>query len=337
MSLKRWMALAALGLSLGALAACQPAADDAGGAVGDQAAGGGATAPADAGAAVDTPAAAEQPMTGDVGTAADPLVMSFVPSGETEQITASADKIAELLGAETGLTIKTNVATSYAAVIEAMGAGNAHVAWLPTLSYILAHEKYDVRPILVVGRFGTTTYASQIIAKAGGGVTSIADLKGKSFCRPDALSTSGWVVPSVTMKAAGLDPDVDLDKIIDAGGHDGVVTAVYKGDCAAGATFVDARGQIEEEYPDVMDVVTVVATSDTIPNDNVSVIASLPEGVVQAIKDGLLAIGKTEEGAEALSTVYGVETLEPADDSFYDAFRVTLDKAGVEVDTLISE
>lgn len=329
MKVTRWTNILALALVLGATAACgQPPAGEGPAAGGDADTAADATAPA--------PAEGGAPAAGMPGAPDDPIVMSFVPSGETEAITAGADTIRDLLSAETGLSIETNVATSYAAVIEAMGAGNAHVAWLPTLSYILAHEKYGAEPILVVGRYGTTTYASQIITRVGGGVATLADLKGKTFCRPDALSTSGWVVPSVMLQAEGV-AEADLGKVVDAGGHDGVVTAVYKGDCDAGATFVDARGEVEDQYPDVKRVIEVVATSADIPNDNVSVAADLPDDVVAKIKDGLVAIGQTPEGAEALKTVYGVETLEPADDTFYDAFRVTLDKAGIDVASLMQE
>ena len=118
---------------------------------------------------------------------------------------------------------------------------------------------------------------------------------------------------------------------------DGVVKAVYNGDCDAGATFVDARSDVEEELPDVAEKVVVIGTSADIPNDNVSVIATLPPETVEKIKAGLLALLKTEAGAAALKTVYGVETLEPADDTFYDDFRVTLDAAGVDVSGLVQD
>jgi len=286
------------------------------------------------GADIGEPASSE--MEGELGTPGNPIVMTFVPSGEMEEIVAGSDVVGELLRGETGLEIETNVATSYAAVIEAMGAGKAHVAWLPTLSYILAHERYGVEPILMVGRFGSTSYASQIIARADSGIESLEDLAGKSFCRSDPLSTSSWVVPVVMLTAAGVG-EGDLGKIADANSHDGVVTAVYNGDCDAGATWVDARGQVEEEYPDVKDVVTVVTTSADIPNDNVSVLPSLPEDIVSALRDALVAIVGTDEGLEALGTLYGVETLEPADDTMYDEFRVTLDASGLDIEALSKE
>jgi len=329
MNRMRWPLALALILSLGLFAAaCQPGADNA--TTGEQPTTGDAatTAPK-------APAGGDAAM-GGLGGADKPIVMSFVPSGDSAEITAGADDIKALLETATGMTFKTTVATSYAAVIEDVGAGNAHVAWLPTLSYILAHEKFGVEPILVVGRFGSTTYASQIITKADSGIASLADLKGKTFCRPDALSTSGWVVPSVLMAASGVH-ESDLGKVVDAGGHDGVVKAVYNGDCDAGATFVDARTQVEEEFPDVSEKIVVIATSDAIPNDNVSVIKDLPADLVAKVRDGLLAVLKTEAGAKAMKTTYGVEALEPADDTFYDTFRVTLDKSGIDVGSLIKE
>ena len=272
----------------------------------------------------------------DLGTEENPIVMSFVPSGEQEEIVTGGEEIALLLSEETGLVIEPNVATSYAAVIEAMGAGNAHIAWLNTFNYLLAKEKYDVQPMLVTSRYGSTSYAGQIMTREGSGITSLEDLAGKTFCRPDELSTSGWVIPTIMMKAAGVE-ETDLGKIIDAGSHDGVVTAIYNGDCDAGASYVDARDSIEEDFPDVKTVVTVIAVSDDIPNDNVSYIASLPDDIVAQIKAGLLAIAETDEGKEALKTTYGIEALEEVDDSFYDDFRATLNEAGVNIEELASQ
>jgi len=41
----------------------------------------------------------------------------------------------------TGYVIKISVPTAYAALVEAMGSGNAHIGWLPPLAYMLAKYK----------------------------------------------------------------------------------------------------------------------------------------------------------------------------------------------------
>lgn len=291
-----------------------------------------AEAPAEAPAAEEAAAPAESGA--ELGTPDNPLIMSFVPSGDTQEIITGGDAIEKMLEEKTGLSIDSNVATSFAAVVEAMGAGNAHIGWLNTFAYLLAHEKFGVEPILVTVRFGSNAYKGQIITRADSGITSLEDLKGKTMCWVDPLSTSGYIVPRVELKAAGIDPDADFAKTVEAGSHNNVVIAVYNGECDAGATYADARNSVEKDLPDVKEKVVVIAESPDIPNDNVSVVADMPDEMKTSIQEALLEIAASEEGQAALNTVYSIENLEPTDDSFYDGFRVQLDAAGINIEDL---
>jgi len=270
-----------------------------------------------------------------LGSEQNPIVMVFVPSGESEEIKRGGEKLAELLGQKLGLKVKINLASSYAAAVEAMGAGQAHIGWLNTLSYLLAHEKYGVDVILVTVRFKQTYYTGQIIVRADSGIKSIADLKGKVMCWVDPLSTSGYLMPRILLKANGVDPDKDFAKTVNAGSHPNVVKAVYNKDCDAGATYVDARGVVEKDLPDVKEKVIQLAFTAKIPNDNVSVVKDLPADLKEKIKKALLEIAKSEEGAQALKTVYQIEGLQEATDSFYDEFRAQLSASGYKLEELV--
>lgn len=269
-----------------------------------------------------------------LGTTDNPLVMSFVPSGDTQEIIAGGEAIETMLEEATGLVIESNVATSYAAVVEAMGAGNAHIGWLNTFAYLLAHEKYGVEARIATSRFGSTSYKGQIITQADSGITTLADLKGKIFCWVDPLSTSGYIIPRVELQAAGVNPDTDFAKTVEAGSHNNVAIAVYNGECDGGATFVDARSSVEKDLPDIMTKVVVIAESPPIPNDGVSFAADLDPAMEEQIVAALLEIAQTEAGKEALNTVYSISGLEAADDSFYDGFRAQLDAAGISIEDL---
>jgi len=196
----------------------------------------------------------------------------------------------------------------------------------------LANEKGCAEAALVSVRYGSPVYNGQIFVRADSGIESIADLAGKTFCRPDPLSTSGWIIPSITLKAAGIDPETDLAQIVDAGSHDASVAGVYNGDCDAGSSYVDARSTIEEEYPDVMDVIKVIEISADIPNDGVQFVTGFDAELQTKIVNALLAIAETEEGQAALDIAYQWNALEPHDDSFYDPFRQVLDAAGVSAE-----
>jgi phosphonate transport system substrate-binding protein len=275
------------------------------------------------------------PKTPALGTEENPIIMSFVPSGDTQEIIASGDQIAQMITDKTGLVVKANVGTDFAAVREAMGAGKAHIGWLNTFNYVLAHEKYGVDVSLVTVRFGTSTYTGQIIVRTDSGIGSLADLKGKTMCWVDPNSTSGYIIPRIYMKANGLDPDTDFADTVEAGSHNNVVTAVYNGDCDAGAVYSDARSSIEKDFPDVKDKVSILATTTDIPNDGVDFAKDFPADLREKIVNALLEIAGSEEGVAALNTLYSIDGLQAVDDTFYDGFRADLSKAGINIEDLV--
>ena len=280
-------------------------------------------------------APAEEPAeASNLGTEENPIVMSFVPSGDTQDIIASGDTLATLLSGSTGLVVQSNVGTDFSSVREAMCAGQAHIGWLNTFNYVLANEQCGVDAGLVTSRFDATTYAGQIIVAADSGIESLEDLNGKVMCWVDPASTSGYIIPRIMLAAEGIDPDTAFSETIEAGSHNNVVTQVYNGDCDAGATFADARTGIEEEFPDVLEKVVVLATTSDIPNDSVSFIADFPAETRATIVSALLEIAGTPEGQEALNTLYNIEGLLEADDSFYDVFRADLSRAGINIEDL---
>lgn len=265
-----------------------------------------------------------------VGTEENPILWVFVPSREGEEVTTAAEGVADLLNAKTGLFFKTFVATDYTAAIEALCSdpAKAHMGSLATFALITAADRECATPALVASRRGSLSYTGQIIAGAETGIASLADIKGKTFCATEPSSTSGWIIPSVMLRAAGLNLDTDLT-VTYAGGHDAAVLGVYNGECEAGASFVDARTLIEGDYPDVMEKVSVVEVSIDIPNDGVQFVNSFDAEMKQQIVDALLEIAATEEGAAALNAAYQWDGLESHGNEFYDPFRQLLDAAGI--------
>ncbi|HLA43233.1 MAG TPA: phosphate/phosphite/phosphonate ABC transporter substrate-binding protein [Aggregatilineales bacterium] len=290
----------------------------------------------------DEPEATEEPEEGDevvalevdetLGTEDNPIILLFIPSEDAQEVATSAEDLAALITEETDLVFETLVSSDFAAAIEAMCSGEAQIGALNTFGYILAHQRGCADVGVVSVRFGSAYYAGQIITLADAGIESYEDLAGTVFCRPDPLSTSGWIIPSIALQANGV--DLEGMEIVDAGGHDGVVTAVYNGECDAGATFEDARSTVEETYPDVMDKVVVIDVSAPIPNDTLSYSPMLSEDARTAITEALVAIAADEANLELLGAVYDWSGLEPAEDAFFDDFREQLDAAGVDIEDL---
>jgi len=275
----------------------------------------------------------------ELGTEENPIIWVFVPSGEVDRVTTGAEAVTDLLNAETDLFFDVLVATEYAGAIEAMCADppEAHISSLATFAYVMAADRGCAEAAMLSVRYGSPTYNGQFLVHVDSGLTELSDLAGATFCRPDPLSTSGWVIPSIMLSGAGVDPDNDLADVIDAGSHEAAAAAVYDGTCDVAATYVDARTRIEEDYPDIMDMTVVIATEPDIPNDGVQFQSDVSQELRDQIVAALLAISATEEGVEALDTAYQWQELIEADDTFYDAFRQILQAAGISAEDLVGE
>jgi phosphonate transport system substrate-binding protein len=291
---------------------------------------------------------------GELGSPDNPIVITFVPSGDTGKITKAGTAIADCLSKMTGLTFEIEVGTTFAASIEAMGAEKAQVSFLNTFSVLLAEQKYGIVPALVAVRKYATVdidpdkalkdqlepfYKGQFIANNASGIKSYADLKGKTFCFVDPNSTSGYIVPRIILKANGIDPDTDLAATQNAGSHNNVAIAVYKGDCDAGVTFInvltDAAANLAATYPDITDKVSVFAVTDRIPNDGMQFIKTLDPKLQSAIVDGMLAMADDPGGNAVLKSLYNYNAFQKIEPTFYDDFAAVLAKAGVDPATLV--
>jgi phosphonate transport system substrate-binding protein len=299
----------------------------------------------------DAPAA---PAAGELGSEDNPIVITFVPSGDTGKITTAGTAIADCLTEMTGLTFKMEVGTTFAASIEAMGAEKAHVGFLNTFSVLLAEQKYQIVPALVAIRKYATNdldpdkdlggqpqpfYKGQFIANVDSGIKSFADLKGKTFCFVDPNSTSGYIVPRIILKANGVDPDTDFAATQNAGSHPNVAVAVYQGDCDAGVTFInvltDASANLQATYPDIADKVQVFAVSDRIPNDGMQFIKSLDPKLQAVIVEGMLAMASDPGGKAVLKSLYNYDSFQEVEPDFYNEFAGVLKAAGVDPATLV--
>jgi phosphonate transport system substrate-binding protein len=251
-----------------------------------------------------------------LGSAENPLRMMFVPSGDAQVILKGGIEIGQFLKKETGLHFETSVATSYAAVIEAMGAGKVDVGWLATFSYVLAHEKYGVELLLVVQRFGSPFYRGQIMVRADSGIQDLAGLRGKSFAFVDPASTSGHLYPKTLLLSLGFDPEHFFKKSIFAGSHNAVVLSIYKGEVDGGAAYDGSRSAVATIFPDIFDKVKIIAYTKEIPNDTVSVRRELSEDLKLQIREGLKKVSHSSKGSKILKKIYGISGFADLDGLF---------------------
>ena len=104
----------------------------------------------------------------DPGTsqaAADPdsLVLALVPSQDQNGLVDTAKPLTDMLTEKLGIPVTGVVAKDYQAAVEAMGAGQAQIGFLPSLQLWQASDKYGAKVVLQTERNGNITYPAQFM------------------------------------------------------------------------------------------------------------------------------------------------------------------------------
>ncbi len=275
----------------------------------------------------------------ELGSKKNPIKLFFTPSVDAKQITTTAGELLEYLEKETGYYFTSAVPADYVTVVESFGSSKADIAISNTFSYLMAHKKYGAQALLrIVRDNGEAFYRGQIIVRADSGIDTLTDLMSKRIAYVDPSSTSGYILPAALLKKHGIVPS---DSIF-AKKHDIVVSMVYQKQVDAGATYYspkdetgqlrDARERVVTQYPDVFDVIKIVALTDPIPNDPVIFRKGMPDEMKEKIVTALLKFVSTPEGQESLHRIYNVKKLIPTSDKDYDVLRQKLDEINFKIE-----
>jgi phosphonate transport system substrate-binding protein len=131
-----------------------------------------------------------------------------------------------------GQPVELIIPTNYNATVEALGNDSLDFAYLGGLTYIKAHARYGVLPI--IQRETDRQFHSLFITHTGTQIRTLQDLKGRTFAFGDINSTSGHLMPFEALQRAGINPDSDLHFRY-TGSHPATAKAVEAGVVDAGA------------------------------------------------------------------------------------------------------
>lgn len=272
----------------------------------------------------------------DLGSDDNPIQVYFVPSVEAQTLIEGGEVLRAALEDATGLSYEVFVPTSYAATIEAMCASPENsIGFIPAAGYVIGSARCGLQVEAAAVRFGWPVYWAQYLVARDSDIYTLGDLEGKTWAYPDAGSTSGFIVPSVELEAAGIEPGEGVE----AGGHNQAVLAVYNGEVDFATSFfspplmpgaqwnygdlpepydltideafvndedrlfvgdiriLDSRAGVRETAPDIIDQVRILRISAPIPNDTMSFGPDFPAELRQEILDALIAFSDTEDWA----------------------------------------
>ncbi|WP_274541721.1 phosphate/phosphite/phosphonate ABC transporter substrate-binding protein [Staphylococcus felis] len=259
------------------------------------------------------------------------LTVQFVPSQNADTLEAKAKPLEKLLSDKIGIPVEVSVSTNYNTIVEAMKSKKVDVGFLPPTAYTLAKNEGAADLLLQAQRFGVNEdgsdsdqlvdhYKSIFVVKKDSDIEDIKDLKGKKIALQDVSSTAGYTFPVAELLDAGINPLKEMN-VTTVKGHDQAIISVLNGDVDAAAVFQDARNIVKGDQPNVFKDTKVIADTENIPNDTISVRSDLDskwrEKLSQAFKD----IVDSKEGHDIISEVYSHENYTDGDDQNFEIVR----------------
>ncbi|THK39164.1 phosphonate ABC transporter substrate-binding protein [Ensifer sp. MPMI2T] len=226
------------------------------------------------------------------------------------------DKLPAAIGVE---KVSLFPAADYDGVIQGLLGGTLDYAELGASGYAKIYlAKADaVEPILTtVQTDGSTGYHSIMVARKDSGITKLEDLKGKKLGFADPDSTSGYLIPLVTLpEAIGAPVKEFFGETGFGGGHENLVLEVVKGTFDAGTTFGSGIGEFKDGYTSgnlrkmvdkgILDMNDLVELwkSPLIPNGPIVVRTSMNDDMKAKFKQFMMDLPKTD--AACFSAIQG--------------------------------
>ena len=268
-----------------------------------------------------------------LGEEGNPIVWAIVPETDINVFIPAVEQAANIMMERTGLVVETQVLENFSQIVDMLCSGEAQIGALNAFSYLLAQERGCTSVVLTAELFGGSAYQGQILVRSDSGITSIADLAGTTFCRRAVDSRSTWIVPRLMMLAAGIDPDNDLKEIIDTGDIRNIVAGIYTDTCDAGATYIDARIDHREEFPNIFNVAHVLAQTIQIPYNGVTFSPNVPNEIQEKL-EGVFYYLEIFDGGKVLNDLYGWDGIFERGDYLYDPLREVIIASGVDIQSL---
>ena len=227
--------------------------------------------------------------------------VTAIPDESPTELVRKFEPLGRYLGEKLGMRVEFVATTDYAATVEALIGRKVDLAWLGGFTFVQANARSKGMITPLVQRDEDQRFRSVFVTGPSTGITSLAQLKGRTFSFGSPSSTSGHLMPRSALLAAGVDPDRDFRRVAFSGAHDATALAVAGGKVDAGALNVSVWEKLLADHKVDSATLKVFFTTPPYHDYNWSVRSDLDPATTKKLRDAFLALSPdTAEGREIL-------------------------------------
>jgi phosphonate transport system substrate-binding protein len=232
--------------------------------------------------------------------------------------------LADYLTKKMGKKVELRAVSDYEGAIRDIGKGITQVSFMTPTTYLEAHKKYGVEVLVKALTAGKSANRSVIIAKSDSDISSVEDIRGRTFAFGDPHSLSSYIAPRVLLFDMGIDLK-DLLYYDYLGPHEQVLNAVLQGKFDSGGVSETIATKFKDKG------IKFIKFSDELPGFCICVSKGIAEKDKSVLITALTALtDATSEGTAILNSIYKRYTsFKETSDAEYDMVRIMMSKLGL--------
>ncbi|OHC28341.1 MAG: putative selenate ABC transporter substrate-binding protein [Pseudomonadales bacterium RIFCSPHIGHO2_02_FULL_60_43] len=227
-------------------------------------------------------------LSANLSQAAEVLRVSAIPDEAPTELLRKFKPLGAYLEQQLGMKVEFTPVADYPAVVEALATDRLDLAWLGGFTFVQVRLKTG-NAIPLVQREQDAQFTSKFIT-ANPDVTSLADLKDKTFAFGSVSSTSGSLMPRYFMLQDGIKPESHFSRVGYSGAHDATAAWVQAGKVDGGVLNASVWDKLVASGKVDSNKVKVFATTPTYYDYNWTVRGTLDPALAEKIKAAFLAL-----------------------------------------------
>lgn len=255
------------------------------------------------------------------------LRVSFIPDESPSFMRRKFKPLTDYLEKKIGMKIEFRPAADGNALVEALISNKLDMVWIDGVNFVQAKSRSNDQVIPLVQRAEDEQTRSVFIT-AHADITRLEDLKGRTFSFGSEASASGHLMPRSFLRAAYIDPDMNLKRIDFSGADDATVAAVTSGKADAGALNSASWESLIKQGKVDPKVVHVFYTTPGYHDYNWTVRADMDLNLRLKLIDAFLALDKNNAQDKEILDLQRASRFIPASAENYSVIEAAARSAG---------
>lgn len=255
------------------------------------------------------------------------LKVSAIPDEAPTELQRKFAPLGAYLEKTVGVQVQFVPVSDYAAVVTALNADQIDMAWLGGFTFVQASQRGKVVPL--VQREEDARFTSKYIVNASSGITSLQQLKGKSFAFGSASSTSGHLMPRYFLQKQNIKPETFFKSVGYSGAHDATLAWVASGKVDAGVLNASVWDKLVEAGKVDQSKVKLLGTTPAFFDYNWTVRGTLDKKLQQQIQQAFLKLDPANPEHKAILDLQRASRFIPTKAENYKGIEAAAKEAGL--------